>query len=313
MAPGQPACDDGDDNASAAAAIAVHKPRYYRELEDEAAFLSVADDEGQISIGGFGSLLSERSARETFPHLRNFRKARLRGFRRIFAHVAPVFFENGVANMETKEIASLSVEEVDDVNASLIITVFEIEVKEVPAFIEREHEFRFLVVYPEVVVEGEEEREVEGEGEEGHVAEEKARKEEEEEKEEDAKKKEGEGEGGGEEERGRGRIGPRPAVVCARWDDESYRRIRCQDDEEYYRLYGRHGVDRVWRDDVFPCRAYLRHCVIAARNLGADAYDSFLDNTYLADRVTSIRSHLASNPEIMDELPPPEMRTRYGG
>jgi hypothetical protein len=27
----------------------------------------------------------------------------------------------------------------------------------------------------------------------------------------------------------------------------------------------RHGVDSIWRDDVLPCRTYLRHCVLAAK------------------------------------------------
>ena len=44
-----------------------------------------------MSVIGFGSLLSETSSRFTFPDLENFRVARLRGFRRVFAHVTPFF------------------------------------------------------------------------------------------------------------------------------------------------------------------------------------------------------------------------------
>lgn len=33
------------------------------------------------------------------------------------------------------------------------------------------------------------------------------------------------------------------------------------------------------RDDVRPCRVYLRHCVLAAQRLGPEAYASFLDST----------------------------------
>lgn len=44
----------------------------------------------------------ERSARSTFPELSNFRLARLNGFRRVFAHVTPIFFERGIAKPETK-------------------------------------------------------------------------------------------------------------------------------------------------------------------------------------------------------------------
>lgn len=67
------------------------------------------------------------------------------------------------------------------------------------------------------------------------------------------------------------------------------------------------------RDDVLPCRVYLRHCVLAAQRLGPAAFESFLDGTYLADRATTVRQHLAANPEIMQELPPPSLVGRYSG
>lgn len=52
-------------------------------------------------------VFSERSARSTFPRLKNFRVAKLRGFRRVFAHVAPIFFDRGIAIWETKVTISL--------------------------------------------------------------------------------------------------------------------------------------------------------------------------------------------------------------
>ncbi|KAL4568212.1 hypothetical protein LXL04_023819 [Taraxacum kok-saghyz] len=70
----------------------------------------------------------ERSARSTFPDLINFQVAKLNGFRRVFAHVAPIFFERGIAKPETK-ISSLSVEPCEC--ESLIVTVFEIKKSEV--------------------------------------------------------------------------------------------------------------------------------------------------------------------------------------
>lgn len=60
----------------------------------------------------------------------------------------------------------------------------------------------------------------------------------------------------------------------------------------------------------------LRSClcsVLAAQNLSEEAYTSFLDHTYLADRRTTVRQHLDANPQIMLELPPPELAERYGG
>jgi len=234
-----------------------------QELEDEAAFASIASLEGEISICGFGSLLSEKSALYTFPNLRNFRVAVLRDFRRVFAHVAPVFLDRGIANVKTKELSSLSVEPCE--GESILVTVFEVSVNEVSAFIAREHEFRFLAVTPE--------------GKDGHPF-------------------------------------PQQAVVCARYSDEEYRRIRCQgSDEEYYRHYGRHNIEQIWRDDIYPCRVYLRHCVLAAKKLGLDEYNSFLDHTYLGDRTTTIRQYLESGlgVGVMEELPPIALQERYGG
>lgn len=49
--------------------------------------------DGMMSVVGFGSLLSQRSSQFTFPELQNFRLARLRGFRRVFAHITPFFFK----------------------------------------------------------------------------------------------------------------------------------------------------------------------------------------------------------------------------
>lgn len=54
------------------------------ELDDD--FSGLACDQGLMTIAGFGSLLSETSARSTFPHLKGFRQGRLRGWRRVFTH-----------------------------------------------------------------------------------------------------------------------------------------------------------------------------------------------------------------------------------
>ncbi|XP_028552645.1 uncharacterized protein LOC110104004 isoform X4 [Dendrobium catenatum] len=99
-------------------------PSNSTELRDEADFESILTPEGYIYVCGFGSLLSEKSARSTFPNLRNFQAAFLPGFRRVFAHIAPIFYERGIAKEETKEVSSLSVEPCE--GEGLIVTVFEI-------------------------------------------------------------------------------------------------------------------------------------------------------------------------------------------
>ncbi|XP_020552941.1 uncharacterized protein LOC105171563 [Sesamum indicum] len=113
------------------------------QLLNDSDFDQIVSD-GFVSICDYGPLLSERSARSMFPSLINFRLAKLSGFRRVFAHVAPIFFELGIANPETKEISKLSVEPCE--SESLIVATFEIPRSEIPSFIEREQEFRFLAV-----------------------------------------------------------------------------------------------------------------------------------------------------------------------
>ncbi|KAL3829357.1 hypothetical protein ACJIZ3_018159 [Penstemon smallii] len=232
------------------------------ELKDDADFDQIVSPDGLVSICGFGSLLSEKSARSTFPDLINFRVAKLSGFRRVFAHVAPIFFERGIAKPETKEISSLSVEPCE--GESLVVTTFEIQRSEIPSFIEREHEFRFLAVIPETF---------------------------------------------------NGLFYATPSVLCARYSDEEYFLNRCKGSEDiFFQRYRRFGINQIWLDDVLPCRVYLRHCVLAAKNLCELAYDNFLDHTFLGDRKTTIREYLATTGSgIMEEEPPEELKYRYGG
>ncbi|KAL0393293.1 UNVERIFIED_CONTAM: hypothetical protein Sradi_2552100 [Sesamum radiatum] len=232
------------------------------ELKDDSDFDRIVSPDGLLSICGFGSLLSERSARSTFPDLINFRVAKLNGFRRVFAHVAPIFFERGIAKPETKEISSLSVEPCE--SETLVVTTFEIPRSEIPSFIEREHEFRFLAVIPETF---------------------------------------------------NGLLYTTPSVLCARYSDEEYFLNRCKGSKEiFFQQYGRHGINKIWVDDILPCRVYLRHCVLAAKNLSDTTYNNFLDHTFLGDRKTTIREYLATTGSgIMEEEPPEELKYRYGG
>lgn len=61
----------------------------------------------------------------TFPSLQSFRLAYLPGYRRIFIHTAAIFFERGIANLDTKEIASLCVEPASDAK-EFLVSVFEV-------------------------------------------------------------------------------------------------------------------------------------------------------------------------------------------
>ncbi|PKI65037.1 hypothetical protein CRG98_014506 [Punica granatum] len=84
-------------------------------------------------------------------------------------------------------------------------------------------------------------------------------------------------------------------VLCAQYSDEEFFRVRYKESKEiYFQHYGRHGIDKIWRD-VLPCRMYLGHCVLAAENLGEAVYDNFLDHIYLADCKTTIREYLETS------------------
>ena len=135
----------------------------------------LVDSSGMLSVVGFGSLLSTRSCLSTFgavkvllhehheptdratAHtataesmlvpLQCFRPGRLHGYRRVFAHSAPIFIRRGIANLETKERSSLSVEPCE--GESIVVSLFEMSAEEIGSFIEREHEFRFRAVQTE--------------------------------------------------------------------------------------------------------------------------------------------------------------------
>lgn len=248
------------DVSLASSSRSVEDAGYYLEFEDD-SFAEVICEENMMTVAGFGSLLSETSARSTFPKLKNFRLGRIQGFRRVFAHACSIFFDRGIARMNTKEISSLSVEPHEE--SSIVVSLFEVDASTdaINAFIDREHEFRFLLVNP-VTLDG--------------------------------------------------TFDGRPAIICGRNTDENYKSTRCPPDL-WERMYGKHGLKSLWRDDVLPCRVYLRHCALAAQKLGPEAEESFLDDSYLADRKTTVRAWLEKNPDIMEELPPASLIGRYSG
>ena len=83
------------------------------------------DDE--ITILGFGSLLSLKSAQLTFPTLKHFRLGRVPNHRRVFAHPASIFFQRGIASLDTLEMSSLSCEYEE--GSSLICSVLRYQMK----------------------------------------------------------------------------------------------------------------------------------------------------------------------------------------
>lgn len=226
-----------------------------------------------ITILGFGSLLSVSSSRLTFPELQNFRLVRVPRYRRVFGHVASIFFPRNIARKETMEMASLSVEYVDDDYPGFLAAAFEVPADELMAdgipsraFLEREEEFDIVTV-PYFHVDAVTRQVVVGES--------------------------------------------RQGIICQRGSDELY--IRRWGQQRFQEHFGRYGIQTIWNwtEGLRPCAVYLRHCYLAADKMGC--LDSFLDETYLVDRKTKLRNYLEQYPQILDELPPPELASRYSG
>ena len=235
------------------------------------------------TIVGFGSLLSEKSAKSTMPSLRNFRFAKLSGYRRVFAHPTNVFLKWDIGNLKTKELASLSVE--PDVNANpFIVSVFEIPTSELDAFYNREPEFAFKQETVQLISNNDHNHDNET----LKLLDELIDK-------IDGNTKYIEG------------------IVCIRSTDMDYIKRWGQDkfDKEWVDI----GLDTIWhwKDEIYPCRVYLRHCLLSIQKQGQFALDDFMDNTFLYDRKTTIRQYMQQNPDIYHETVPIALQNRYNG
>jgi hypothetical protein len=104
-------------------------------------------------------------------------------------------------------------------------------------------------------------------------------------------------------------------MLCLASTDDAYRAR--WGDGRFAELYASRGLSTIWSwppsSGLLPCATYLRHCALAAEKLGDEANASFLDETFLCDRTTSVREHLQRTPQVMTTLPPEALRERYGG
>jgi hypothetical protein len=228
-----------------------------------------------ITILGLGSLLSERSSRVTFPELQNFRLGRVPNYRRVFGHPASVFFQRGLANMETKECSSLAAEYCQG-HAGFVCSIFEVPSQGLvssdgipsTAFLEREEEFDIIQV-PFIDF--------------------------------DRSKTE--------------IVADSKGTLCTRFTDEGY--VKRWGEARFVEHYTKYGIATIWDfkydSGLLPCQVYLRHCYLAAKKMGEECFNSFLDETVLVDRITTIREYVEKNPHVIETLPPPGLEERYSG
>lgn len=246
-----------------------------------------------VTILGLGSLLSERSSKTTFPDLMNFRLGRVSNrYRRVFDHPTSIFFQRGLTNMETNELASLSAEEIEPecesgYRGGFVCSVFEvpreqvyrdeessdgtITTKPTGAFLEREEEYDIVEVPYTDFSETDRETEVSS---------------------------------------------TNMGILCTRFTDEGF--VERWGKDRFDENFGKYGIQTIWdwerESGLRPCRVYLRHCYLAAQSMGQECFDSFLDETFLVDRATTLREYIDQHPGLIENtVPPPGFEQRYGG
>jgi hypothetical protein len=82
------------------------------------------------------------------------------------------------------------------------------------------------------------------------------------------------------------------ARMCAENTDENYLLNKCVTQTEYWNR-GRFYSGKIWRGDILPFPSYLKHCLKAPRGHGSEVLDNFLDASFLADGITSIRKYIS--------------------
>jgi len=104
-------------------------------------------------------------------------------------------------------------------------------------------------------------------------------------------------------------------MLCKASTDAAY--VERWGSSRFETLYHANGLETIWgwslNSGLRPCGCYLRHCALAAEKLGPVAQASFLDETFLCDRTTTVRQYLAANPHVMTAEPPEALRERYSG
>jgi hypothetical protein len=261
----------------------------------------------EATVVGFGSLLSEPSARNTFPNLRDFRVVRVRGYRRVFAHTPSVFVERGLVNPGSLFQSSLSAEPVyvrgedgslqQDLSVGFLAVCFSVPLNDVThslgfqgmggrqwcgeALLKREEEFNFDIVPCHKITKKTVETAAGGKSTCGYILDPDAHS--------------------------------VPGLMCVAATDEDY--IERWGEEYFRSKLEKTGHRTIWgwsRDSSLkPCSAYFTHCYLAAQSLGTHVFDSFLDETYLVDRKTTVRTYISRHPDVLFNQPPPIHESRY--
>ncbi len=252
----------------------------------------------QVTILGYGSLMSESSAKLTFPHLTNFRYVKVTSMKRLFIHPHLFLLSEGLIDPnETLKLASLSVEQTDDMNDSFIAVAFDVTLDDNQRrdFVQREKAYNIISTpyfpIPINLVVDSKTTFTSG-----------ANDDNDDDNDDDI------------DDDNDDDVFPTPegeGVICvASKDTELPNSVKIHDS-----LKDRGGIWHWPKDSgLLPASIYLRHCLLSLEKVGGIAYDSFLHDTYLADRKTSLMSYLEDHrEEVMSSKPPSHLSTRFGG
>ena len=250
--------------------------------EHDAFPAALRGGEGATTILAYGALLSEQSARLTFPHLDNFRLVRVRGCRRVFGHPHLFLIGQNIVDLADRSLrlASLSAEKVmtsdytspaEEDAAGFVVAAFDVELDDAQRrdFVERERAYDLAKV-PYYDIDSD------------CIA----------------------------LPKGRG-------VICLAGSNDAdlpqclhpvISRIREQLGQGVWQ----------WKYDsgLLPADVYLRHCLLAVEKAGPIAMHSFINETYLADRNTTVAEYLNEDnnrERVMAARPPDHLLQRFNG
>ena len=235
-----------------------------------------------VTVLGYGALLSESSSRLTFPNLNNFRHVRVKGIIRVFGHPHVFLLKEGVVSYpDTLKIASLSAEPAPDNNAAplssssssstFVVAAFDVVMDDLQrrAFMEREGEYKIETVKFYAL----ERDDDDDDGDDNKVI----------------------GEG----------------IICLSSKDSDMTDLVMNNKLP-------RTIDSIWHwshdSGILPLNMYLRHCLLAVEKAGGAARESFLKETFLADRRTTLADYLQLHEEeVMNSTPPAYLEKRFNG
>jgi hypothetical protein len=238
------------------------------------ALQTAAKNQQMVTLLGYGALLSEASSRLTFPRLENFRHVRVKGLRRVFGHPHLFFLRENLLDPQTTLRLASLAAEPVDDDDD---TDYSFVVAAFDVQLDDTQREQFIAREPEYKITSVPYYEL-------------------------LRDKD-------EEEPAAAGMG----VIC----------IQSRDEDLPFDippvLLERGGVWHWTRDSgLLPSDVYLRHCLLAVQKNGNGSCNpaevSFLHDTYLADRTTTLAQYLETHSEeIMNSRPPPEWATRFGG